>query len=68
MVTELIEISYLASMLKVGQFNFSPCLFTKFLLHMKVKADFISLLRGKYDLSKEKNISIGPKIQIWFTC
>jgi len=44
MVTELIETSYSASMLKDGQFNFSSHLFTKFLLHMKVKANVINLL------------------------
>jgi len=32
MVTELIETSYAASMLKARQFNFSSRLFTKFLL------------------------------------
>jgi len=44
MVTELTETSHLASMLKSGQLSFSSRLFTKFLLHMKVKANLIRLL------------------------
>jgi len=54
MVTELIETSYLASMLKDGQFNFSSYLFNKFVLRMKIKANLVNLSQGQYYLSTGK--------------